>query len=90
MELRPGLFLRANIALPVDSPGRLLLPAGAVQPLADVDVVFVERGSGVFEVREVKVARRTPEVAEISEGVTTGERIVVENAFLLRGEITNQ
>ncbi len=89
-ELRPGLFLRANIALPADAPGRLFVPAGAVQPLAEVDVVFIERTPGTFEVREVKVARRTPDVVEISEGLASGERIVVENAFLLRGEVTNQ
>ncbi len=65
-ELRPGLFLRANIALPTDSPGRLFVPAGAVQPLADADVVFIERSPGSFEVRELKVARRTPDVVEIS------------------------
>lgn len=90
MELRPGLFLRATIALAADAPGRLFVPSAAVQPLADADVVFIDRGSGNFEVREVTVARRTPDVVEVSEGLTNGERIVVENAFLLRGEITNQ
>jgi cobalt-zinc-cadmium efflux system membrane fusion protein len=90
MELRPGLFLRASISLPNDAPGRLFVPAGAVQPLADDDVVFIERSPGNFEVRTVKVARRTPDVVEISEGLANGERIVVENAFLLRGEVTNQ
>ncbi len=90
MELRPGLFLRASIALPNDAPGRLFVPAGAVQPLADDDVVFIERSPGNFEVRTVKVARRTPDVVEVSEGLANGERIVVENAFLLRGEVTNQ
>lgn len=88
--LRPGLFLRAQITLPADSPGLLFVSAEAVQPLGDKDVVFVEREPGAFEIRSVTVARRTPDVVEISEGLANGERIAVEGAFLLRGEVTNQ
>jgi cobalt-zinc-cadmium efflux system membrane fusion protein len=91
-ELRPGLFIRAAIELPAPVAGRslLLVPAGAVQPLGDDDVVFIERGDGKFEVRSIKTARRTAEVAEIVGGLSRGERIVVEGAFLLRGEVTRQ
>jgi membrane fusion protein, heavy metal efflux system len=90
-QLRPGLFIRAAIELPAQAlGGRLLVPAGAVQPLGDEDVVFVEKGEGKYEVRSVKTARRTAEVAEIVEGLSKGERIVVEAAFLLRGEVTRQ
>jgi cobalt-zinc-cadmium efflux system membrane fusion protein len=89
--LKPGLFIRASIKLPETvAQGRLLVPAPAVQPLGEDKVVFVEKESGTFEVRKVQVARKTTEVAEIREGLTKGERIVVEGAFVLRGEVTKQ
>jgi cobalt-zinc-cadmium efflux system membrane fusion protein len=88
--LRPGYFVRASIAIPNGSD-EILVPAGAVQPL-DEDVVFVLRDatSGVYEVRPVLVSRRTAEMAEISEGLSRGESIVVQGAFLLRGEVARQ
>jgi cobalt-zinc-cadmium efflux system membrane fusion protein len=90
-QLRAGLFIRAAIELPAQAvEGRLLVPSGAVQPLGDEDVVFVERGEGKYEVRSVTPSRRTAEVAEIVRGLSVGERIVVEGAFLLRGEVTRQ
>ncbi len=89
-SLRPGLFVRASIPLPQEAGARLLVPSGAVQPLAEDDVVFVEREPGLFEVRKVEIARRTPQVAEIHAGLTRGERIAVEGGFVLRGEVTKQ
>lgn len=90
-RLKPGYFVRASIRLPEDvAQGRLMVPAPAVQPIGEDDVVFVEIQSGVFEIRKVLVARRTTQVAEIHEGLKKGERIVVEGAFVLRGEVTKQ
>ncbi len=90
--LKPGLFVRASIKLPETvSQGRLLVPAPAVQPIGDDKVVFVERQEpGSFEVRKVQVARTTSQVAEIREGLQKGEKIVVDGAFVLRGEVTKQ
>lgn len=90
--LKPGLFIRASIKLPeAVSQGRLLVPAPAVQPIGDDKVVFVEQKEpGTFEVRKVQVTRTTTQVAEIREGLQKGERIAVEGAFVLRGEVTKQ
>ncbi len=88
-SLRPGFFVRASIEVP-EIPNVLLVPSSAVQPLDDDDVVFIERDKGHYEVRQVIVSRRTAEIAEVSEGLARGERIVVSGAFLLRGEVTRQ
>jgi cobalt-zinc-cadmium efflux system membrane fusion protein len=89
--LRPGMFIRAAIALPkVEASGNIALPPEAVQPLGNDDVVFVERSPDHFEVRKVVVARRTSEIVEIKEGLTKGETVVVQGAFLLRGEAAKQ
>jgi cobalt-zinc-cadmium efflux system membrane fusion protein len=89
-SLRAGLFVRAQVALPSDRPGGLLVAASAVQPLGEQDVVFVQREPGLFEVRPVQVARRTIDVVEIAEGLSSGEMIAVQGAFLLRGEVSRQ
>lgn len=89
--LKPGSFIRASIKLPEQmSTGKLLIPAPAVQPIGEDKVVFVEQGPGSYEVRKVKVVRTTTQVAEIGEGLTKGEKCVVEGAFVLRGEVTKQ
>lgn len=88
-SLRPGFFVRASIQVP-ETGGMLLVPSTAVQPLDDDDVVFIEREKGAYEVRAVRVGRRTAEVTEIDEGLGRGERIVVKGSFLLRGEVTRQ
>ncbi len=97
-DLRPGFFVRAAIALPPDLlASRLLIPAEAVQPLGGEDVVFVERTPGSYEVRPVRLMKRTDErrsqssdVAEVADGLVRGENVVVAGSFLLRGEVTRQ
>ena len=90
-DLRPGLFARAAIDLPDEIVAtELLVPAGAVQPLGEEDVVFVERVPGSYEVRPVQLARRTTDVVDITRGLARGENIAVAGAFLLRGEVTRQ
>lgn len=90
--LKPGLFVRASIKLPEEmAAGKLLIPAPAVQPVGGDQVVFVEQAQpGSYEVRKVKVIRTTTQVAEIGEGLSRGEKCVVEGAFVLRGEVTKQ
>jgi cobalt-zinc-cadmium efflux system membrane fusion protein len=90
-KLRPGLFVRAAVALP-DTEGteRFLIPSDATQTLGTADVVFVELAPGEFEVREIKTSRRTAEVTEVAAGLQRGERIAVTGSFLLRGEVIKQ
>jgi multidrug efflux pump subunit AcrA (membrane-fusion protein) len=90
-KLRPGLFVRAAVAMPPpDATGRLLIPTDAVQSLGDEDVVFAELAPGEFEIRPVRLARRTAEVCEVASGIQRAERIAVTGSFLLRNEVTKQ
>lgn len=88
--LRPGLFVRARVAIDETGSPDLAVPSAAVQPIGGRDVVFVEREPGRFEVRPVTVVRRTPRVVELSDGLARGEKVVVHGAFVLRGEVTRQ
>lgn len=89
-SLRAGLFVRASITINEDPNARLLVPSSAVQPLGTEDVVFVRREPGAYEVRPVKVRKLSMQMSEVLEGVSRGEPIAVENAFVLRGEVTRQ
>lgn len=92
-SLRAGTFVRAQIKLPNSTPegaGRMFVPAEAVQPLGEEDVVFVEKSAGLFEVRPVTIRRRTPQVVELGNELQAGERIALKGSFLLRGEVSKQ
>jgi cobalt-zinc-cadmium efflux system membrane fusion protein len=88
--LRPGMFIRAAINIPTTAEGGIPLPPQAVQPLGNDDIAFVERAPGTYEIRKLVLGRRTSEVVEVKEGISRGETIVVEGAFLLRGEAAKQ
>ncbi len=90
--LRHGQFVRARLRVPGAgaSTTAVRVPVEALQPVGAHEVVFVERGAGEFEVRPVRVGRRGPQVVELVQGLARGERIAVEGAFLLRGELMKQ
>lgn len=91
--LRRGQFVRAHVRVPSsvqETATVIRLPVEAIQPAGDGEVVFIDRGNGQFEVRPVHVRRSGPQVAELTDGVRRGERVVTEGAFLLRGELLKQ
>jgi cobalt-zinc-cadmium efflux system membrane fusion protein len=83
--LRPGMS--ATVWLPVGENGPLLsVPAAALQRLHESWCVFVPRGEGVFEVRPVGRGRDLGGEVEVLSGLSAGETVVVEGAFLLKAE----
>jgi len=48
--------------------------------------VFIDKGEGRFETRDVKLGMRGNDAVEITEGVEPGERIVAAANFLLDAE----
>lgn len=83
--LRPGMS--ATVWLPVGEGTPLLsVPAAALQRLHDAWCVFVPKGKAVFEIRPVGRGRDLAGEVEILSGLTAGETVVVEGAFLLKAE----
>jgi Cu(I)/Ag(I) efflux system membrane fusion protein len=82
--LRPGMFVDVELAVPL--PAAVTVPADAVVDSGLRKTVFVERGDGVFESREVQTGWRAGARVEIVTGLSPGERIVVSGAFLLDSE----
>ncbi|MBN9051017.1 MAG: efflux RND transporter periplasmic adaptor subunit [Rhizobiales bacterium] len=58
----------------------------ALQRFRDFTVVFARFGD-TYEVRMLKLGRRTPEWTEVLSGIDPGEVYVSDNAFLIRADI---
>jgi Cu(I)/Ag(I) efflux system membrane fusion protein len=84
LELRPEMY--AEVVLVADLGERLAVPDGAVVDTGTRRVVFVDRGEGRLEPREIRVGLRLPERWEVLEGLAEGETIVTSGTFLIDSE----
>jgi cobalt-zinc-cadmium efflux system membrane fusion protein len=84
--LRPGMSATAWLPLGEAASMVVAVPAAAVQRVEEGWAVFLPRGEGVFERRQVGRGRDLGGEVEILHGLTPGETVVVEGAFLLKAE----
>jgi len=82
--LRPGAFARAEI-IASSSQQALMVPAAAIVTFAGIDRVFTLQGGQAAEKR-VRTGRHTEAGVEILEGISAGDRIVIEPGNLTDGE----
>ncbi len=82
--LRPDMFV--DVEFPVNLPSAITLPSSAVLDSGMKKTVFVDRGNGFFEPREVETGWRIGNRIEIVKGLEPGERIVVSGNFLIDSE----
>jgi RND family efflux transporter MFP subunit len=86
----PGLMLKpdmyADVEFRVNIPSRLTVPADAVLNAGERQTVFVDRGNGYFEPRQVKTGEREGGRIQILSGLRQGERIVTSGNFLIDSE----
>jgi RND family efflux transporter MFP subunit len=82
--LRPDMFV--DLELPMALPAAIAVPADAVLDSGIQKTVFVDRGNGYFEPREVETGWRMGNQVEIVRGLNPGERIVVSGNFLIDSE----
>jgi membrane fusion protein, copper/silver efflux system len=64
----------------------LSVPESAVMDTGSRQAIFVDKGQGRFEPRQVKLGHRGSGYVEIREGVTEGEPVVVSANFLIDAE----
>lgn len=86
--MRPDMFV--NVELPVSSPPAIVVPVDAVLDSGLNKTVFVDRGNGFFEPRQVETGHSLGERVEIARGLMPGEKIVVSGNFLLDSEARMQ
>jgi RND family efflux transporter MFP subunit len=82
--LRPDMFV--DVELPIELPATLTVPTDAVLDTGLKKTVFIDRGSGFFEPREVQTGWRLGNKVEITSGLEPGERVVVSGTFLVDSE----
>ena len=82
--LKPEMY--ADVSIQSDLGPRLGVPESAILSSGARDVVFVEQGDGFFEPREVRIGARLPDVVEILDGVSAGERVVASGTFFVDSE----
>jgi len=84
MELKPEMY--AHVEIESDLGERLSVPESAVLSSGTRNIVFVAKGDGYFEPREVRVGLRLPEAVEVLEGLSEGESVVASGNFLIDSE----
>jgi cobalt-zinc-cadmium efflux system membrane fusion protein len=85
--LRPGMS--ATVALPLGEPGGapvIVVPAAAVQRVGSSWAVFIPHHEAAFEVRAIGRGRDLLGDVEVLSGLTPGEDLVIDGAFLLKAE----
>ena len=86
----PGLVLKpdmyADVEFRIDLGVQLSVPADAVLDAGERKTVFVDRGNGFFEPRQVTTGERNGDRIQILSGLTGGERIVTSGNFLIDSE----
>ena len=83
--LLPDLYVDAEIETGSPQPV-LAVPESAVLDTGSRQAVFVEKGQGRFEPRDVKLGHRGGGYVEIREGISEGEPVVVAANFLIDAE----
>ena len=82
---RPGLFVIATVAHPVDAP--VVVPRRALHTVDGETVVFVA-ADDAFVARPVRVGAVGRTRAAITAGLSVGERFAADGSFLVKAELT--
>jgi Cu(I)/Ag(I) efflux system membrane fusion protein len=86
----PSDFLKPDMYAEIVLGGRLgrgvAVPDSAVMGTGEREIVFIAKGGGHFEPREVKTGIKVRGYYEIKKGVAAGEKVVTGANFLLDSE----
>ena len=76
----------ANVLLKKEVSVKLAVPVEAVMDTGKRRLVFVDKGNGVFEPREVKLGGKFDQYYEVVEGLSKDETVVTSGNFLIDSE----
>lgn len=84
LALKPGMFVNVSLK---NSIGRALtVPASAIFHSGNRNLVFINKGEGNFEPREVSLGQRAGDDYVVLKGVKSGESLVTSANFLIDSE----
>jgi len=84
MQLKPQMFTNVEITIPVGK--KLAIPAEAVLETGTRQVVYVDKGDGYFEPREVKTGVKVEGMLEVLGGLNPGDKVASSAIFLIDSE----
>src|SRR6266581_1728943 len=84
LALAPGMFV--NVVLHVPLGNQLVIPANGVLHSGTREIVFVDRGGGYLEPRDVQLGLQAGDQYIVLKGLKAGERIVTSANFLIDSE----
>jgi Cu(I)/Ag(I) efflux system membrane fusion protein len=83
-RLKPEMY--ANVEVKVRLGQKLAVPEGAIIDTGIRQMAIIDKGSGYFEPREVKVGAKVDNYYEVISGLKAGERVVTSANFLIDSE----
>jgi Cu(I)/Ag(I) efflux system membrane fusion protein/cobalt-zinc-cadmium efflux system membrane fusion protein len=84
LQLKPGMFVNVSLKVPIGS--QLVIPATGVLQSGTREIVFVARGDGYIEPRELVLGSRVGDDFIVMKGLKAGEQIVTSANFLIDSE----
>src|SRR5258708_19608456 len=84
LKLTPGMCV--NVSLKVAMGRKLVIPASGVLQSGTRQIVFVSRGDGYIEPREVQLGSRASDDFIVLKGLKAGEEIVPSPNFLIHSK----
>jgi len=83
-SLKPDLYV--NVLIDVDLGEAIFVPEDAIFITGKANIVFVDKGEGVYEPRHVVLGTKVDDDYEIKEGLKEGEKVVTNGNFMLDAE----
>jgi Cu(I)/Ag(I) efflux system membrane fusion protein/cobalt-zinc-cadmium efflux system membrane fusion protein len=84
LTLTPGMYV--NVVLQVPLGNQLVIPVSGVLQSGARQIVFVDRGAGYLEPRDVQLGPQAGNEYIVLKGLKAGERIVTSANFLIDSE----
>lgn len=84
LELRPGMYVDVRLRLPLGR--QLVIPAAAAFQSGSRSLVFLYRGDGNVEPRQVELGPRVGGDVVVAKGLVAGDAIVTSANFLIDSE----
>lgn len=84
LALTPGMYVNVSFHLPLGQ--QLVIPSSGVLQSGTRQIVFVDRGAGYLEPRDVQLGPRVGDEFVVLKGLQSGERVVTSANFLVDSE----
>lgn len=84
--LKPDMYASVQLVSGHGKASALMVPDSAILDSGTRQIVLVQRAEGLFEPREVKFGMRSDGYAEVLQGLSEGESVVVRANFLIDAE----